>query len=77
MRRASLEAIHLDRVRSDGYAFQIEMNYRFVEQQARIKELPFFFVDRTRGSSKLNLRIGFEALWIVWWLRIARLLGRL
>ena len=47
------------------------------KQGARCKEIPFFFLDRTRGTSKLTLRIGLEALWIVWWLRIADLLGRL
>jgi hypothetical protein len=46
-------------------------------EHARIKEIPFFFVDRTRGTSKLNFRIGLEALWVVWWLRIADALGRL
>jgi dolichol-phosphate mannosyltransferase len=71
-----LQQIGFERIRSDGYAFQIEMNYRIVEQGARIKELSFFFVDRTRGTSKLGLRIGLEALWIVWWLRLASWLGR-
>jgi dolichol-phosphate mannosyltransferase len=77
MRRSLLEGIGFERIRSDGYAFQIEMNYRFVKHGARIKEIPFFFLDRTRGSSKLSLRIGLEALWVVWWLRIADWLGRL
>ena len=72
-----LERIGFERIRADGYAFQIEMNYRFVHFGARILEIPFFFVDRTRGESKLSWRIGFEALWIVWWLRIADRLGRL
>jgi dolichol-phosphate mannosyltransferase len=77
MRRDLLERIGFERIRSDGYAFQIEMNYRFVRHGARIKELPFFFLDRTRGVSKLTFRIGLEALWVVWWLRIADALGRL
>ena len=77
MRRSLLERMGFQRIRANGYAFQIEMNYRFVKHGARIKELPFFFVDRTRGSSKLTLRIGLEALWVVWWLRIADLFGRL
>ncbi len=76
IRRSLLEQIDVERMRSDGYAFQIEMNYRFVKKGARIKEIPFFFLDRTRGTSKLTLRIGLEALWMVWWLRIADLLGR-
>jgi dolichol-phosphate mannosyltransferase len=77
IRRELLEQMGFDRIRSNGYAFQIEMNYRFVNQQARIKEIPFFFLDRTRGTSKLTFRIGLEALWVVWWLRIEDALGRL
>jgi dolichol-phosphate mannosyltransferase len=77
MRRALLERIGLEKIHSDGYAFQIELNYRLVKHGARIKEVPFFFLDRTRGESKLTVRIGFEALWVVWWLRIADALGRL
>lgn len=77
VRRSVLERIGFERIRADGYAFQIEMNFRFHHAGARIKEIPFFFLDRTRGESKLTWQIGFEALWIVWWLRIARALGRL
>ena len=77
IRRQLLERICLERIRTNGYAFQIEMNYRFTKQSARIKEIPFFFLDRTRGTSKLTLRIGLEALWVVWRLRIADALGRL
>jgi dolichol-phosphate mannosyltransferase len=77
MRRSALEAIDVDRVRANGYAFQMELNYRFVKSGARIKEIPFFFHDRTRGTSKLNIRIGLETLWLAWWLRISDLLGRL
>ncbi len=72
-----LEKIGFERIRSDGYAFQIEMNYRFHKHRARIKEIPFFFLDRERGESKLTLRIAVEALWIVWWMRVADWLGRL
>jgi hypothetical protein len=39
--------------------------------------VPFFFLDRTRGTSKLSFRIGLEALWVAWWLRIADAFGRL
>jgi dolichol-phosphate mannosyltransferase len=72
-----LQRTGFERIRSTGYAFQIELNYRFVRLGARIKEVPFFFVDRTRGESKLSLRIAVEALWIAWWLRIADAIGRL
>jgi dolichol-phosphate mannosyltransferase len=77
VRRELLEKIGFERIKSDGYAFQIEMNYRFVKHEARIKEIPFFFVDRTRGTSKLDLGIAIEGLWICWWLRIADFFGRL
>jgi len=77
MRRSALETIGVDRIRANGYAFQMELNYRFVKSGARIKEIPFFFHDRTRGTSKLNIRIGLETLWLAWWLRISDLLGRL
>ncbi len=77
MRSELLERTGFERIRSDGYAFQIELNYRLVKRKARIKEIQFFFLDRERGVSKLTLRIALEALWIVWWLRIADLLGRI
>ncbi len=77
IRSSLLERIDFEKIRSDGYAFQIEMNYRFMKHRARIKEIPFFFLDRTRGESKLTFRIGLEALWIVWWLRVADRLGRI
>ena len=77
VRRELLEKMGFERIHSNGYAFQIEMNYRFVKCGARIKEVSFFFVDRTLGTSKLSFKIGLEALWVVWWLRIADVLGRL
>jgi len=76
-RRETLERIHLERVRSNGYAFQIEMTYRAWRVGQRIKEVPIIFMDRTAGDSKMNKRIALEALWIVWWLRIMDLLRRL
>ena len=77
MRRSALERVGFERIRADGYAFQIELNYRFVRSGARLKEIPFFFLDRTRGVSKLSFRIGLEALWAVWRMRFADALGRL
>ncbi len=72
-----LEKIRYRDVQSDGYSFQIEMNYRFFKSGARMKEIPFLFLDRTRGTSKLTLWIAFEALWVAWWLRLASLFGRI
>jgi dolichol-phosphate mannosyltransferase len=76
-RRAALEAIDLAAVRSNGYAFQIEMTYRAWVRGLRIREIPIIFMDRTVGDSKMTKRISLEALWMVWWLRLAHLLGRL
>jgi dolichol-phosphate mannosyltransferase len=76
-RRETLARIPLDRVRSNGYAFQIEMTYRAWRIGHRIKELPILFVDRTVGDSKMTKSIATEALWIVWWVRIMDWLGRL
>jgi dolichol-phosphate mannosyltransferase len=77
MRRSTVEKLGLEKIRSNGYAFQIEMNYRLQLQHARVKEVEFFFLDRKRGTSKLTLRIAFEALWMTWWLRLAHRIGRL
>jgi len=77
VRRELLERIGFEKIRSDGYAFQIELNYRFVKYGARLKEISFFFLDRTRGESKLNLRIAIEFFWVPPWLRISDWLGRI
>ena len=65
-RRRVLEAIELDRVRSNGYAFQIEMTYKVWMQGFRIREIPITFVDRYAGQSKMSGHIVREALWMVW-----------
>jgi dolichol-phosphate mannosyltransferase len=75
--RAALQAIDLDAVRSNGYAFQIEMNFRAWRKGLRIREVPIIFMDRTQGDSKMNKRIAGEALWIVWWLKLQVLRGKL
>jgi dolichol-phosphate mannosyltransferase len=76
-RRSALAAVGLDRVRSNGYAFQIETTYRAWRHGLSIQEVPIIFADRVAGESKMSRRIGLEALWIVWWLRLAARLGRL
>jgi len=68
-RRAVLEAIDLNKVRSNGYAFQIEMSYRASKRGFRIIEIPIVFVDRTEGQSKMSKSIVREAIWMVWRLR--------
>jgi dolichol-phosphate mannosyltransferase len=76
-RRRVLEAIDLDAIESNGYAFQIEMSVRAARRGFRITEIPIVFVDRTDGVSKMSGVIVREAVWVVWRLRIQSLLGRL
>jgi dolichol-phosphate mannosyltransferase len=76
-RREVLEALRLDRVESEGYSFQIEMNLRTWKRGFRIREIPIVFVDRTTGESKMSKRIIREAVWRVWKLRYLAMTGRL
>jgi dolichol-phosphate mannosyltransferase len=76
-RRAVLEAIDLKAVRSNGYAFQIEMSFRAARKGFRITEIPIVFVDRTDGVSKMSGAIVREAVWMVWRLRFMALLRRI
>jgi dolichol-phosphate mannosyltransferase len=76
-RRQVLEAIDLDRVRSNGYSFQIEMSFRAWKKGFRLLEIPIIFTDRVEGQSKMNKRIVREAIWMVWWLRLQSTVGRL
>ncbi len=64
-RREVLEAIHFDSVRSQGYAFQVELTYRAVRAGFRVVEVPIVFRDRERGQSKMSWRIAAEAMWLV------------
>jgi dolichol-phosphate mannosyltransferase len=64
-RREVLEAIHFDGVRSQGYAFQVELTYRAVQAGFRVVEVPITFRDRQQGTSKMSWRIAAEAMWLV------------
>jgi len=75
--RAAIEAIDLDRVRSDGYSFQIEMNYRCKEKGFRIVEVPIIFIDRHAGTSKMSKKIVREAVVMVWKLKLGTFFSRL
>ena len=68
-RREVLEAVDLSAVRSNGYAFQIEMSFRAWKRGFRIIEIPIVFTDRSEGESKMSKRIVREAVWMVWRLR--------
>ncbi|MFL5615610.1 MAG: polyprenol monophosphomannose synthase [Gemmatimonadaceae bacterium] len=74
-RRRVLEAIDLAHVRSNGYAFQIEMSFRAWRKRFKIVEIPIVFVDRTEGQSKMSRAIVREAIWMVWRLRFWALKG--
>ena len=75
-RRSVLEAIDLDDVRSNGYAFQIEMSFRAWKKGFKISEISITFTDRTEGESKMSKRIVREAIWMVWRLRWWAITGR-
>lgn len=72
-RRQLLERMDLDRVRSNGYSFQIEMTYRAVRLGCRVAEVPIVFVDRRVGQSKLSRQVMLEAMLMVPRLRFGRL----
>lgn len=76
-RRAVLEALPLDRVKSDGYSFQIEMHFHVWKRGYRIIEMPIIFTDRLAGQSKMSRRIVWEAAFMVWKLRMASILKRI
>lgn len=72
-RREVLESLPLSRIKSDGYSFQIEVNYLAWKKNFRIKEIPIVFVDRLLGTSKMSRRIIWEAAFLVWKLRFGSL----
>lgn len=76
-KREVLEAIDLNRVKSNGYAFQIEMNFKAWKKGFNIKEIPIIFVDRVKGSSKMSKKIVREAVFMVWKLRFQSIFGLL
>lgn len=75
--RRVLEAINLDRVVSNGYAFQIELHYKAWRRGFRIVEIPIVFTERLSGRSKMSRQIQYEAALMVWKLRLRALLGKL
>jgi dolichol-phosphate mannosyltransferase len=76
-RRRVLEAIDFEKVKSNGYSFQIEMTFRAWKQGFRLVEIPIVFTDRVEGQSKMDKRIVREAIWMVWWLRLKSMSGKL
>jgi dolichol-phosphate mannosyltransferase len=64
-RRKVLESLNLDRIRSNGYGFQVEVDYYAWRKGFRVEEIPIIFTDRHSGASKMSRQIVFEALWII------------
>ena len=71
-RAETLRAIDFETVRSEGYAFQVELTYRALARGLRVEEVPITFRDRSAGDSKMSARIALEAIWLVPALRLAR-----
>jgi len=75
-RRHVLESVPLENIKSNGYSFQIEMNFKVWKRGFIIKEIPIIFYDRTVGSSKMSRKIMYEAAFMVWKLKLLSLFGR-
>jgi dolichol-phosphate mannosyltransferase len=75
--RRVLEAVTLDHIVSNGYAFQIELHYKIWRQGFRICEVPIVFTERREGKSKMSRQVQIEAAKIVWRLKVADLFGKL
>ena len=71
--RKVLESVELDRVRSNGYAFQIELKFRAWSKGFSLTEIPILFTERDSGESKMSKKIVREAVWRVWWLKILQI----
>lgn len=76
-RRKVLEEINLDKVKSNGYSFQIEMTFKAFAKGFKIKEIPIVFMDRVKGKSKMSKKIVREAVTMVWKLRLQHMFGKL
>ena len=74
-RRNALEGINLDKIKSDGYGFQIEIDFKIWRKNFKVKEIPIIFVERRAGVSKMSKHIVLEAFLLVLRLRFERLFG--
>ncbi len=76
-RKRVLQEINLDKIHSDGYSFQIETKFKVWKSGFKINEVPIVFKDRVHGESKINKKIVYEAFFVVWWLRLEAIFGRI
>lgn len=77
IRREVLEEISVEKIRSNGYAFQIELHFRAWKAGFKLKEVSIIFREREEGVSKMSRSIVWEAIWRVWFLKILSLFGKL
>ena len=73
----SLKQIDLDKVKSNGYSFQIEMKFRMWKKGFSLVEIPILFVDRRAGVSKMSRKIVYEAMFMVWKLKLMSIFNKL
>ena len=73
----TLRKIDLANIKSNGYGFQIELNFKVWKNNCKIKEIPIIFIDRRSGVSKMNKKIIYEAVLLVWKLKIASLFQKI
>lgn len=76
-RVSALKQIDLDKVRSNGYSFQIEMKFKFYKKGFKICEVPILFIDRREGESKMSRKVVYEAYFMVWKLKLKSIFGKL
>jgi len=76
-RVSALKQINLDKVRSNGYSFQIEMKFKFYKRGFKIFEVPILFIDRREGESKMSRKVVYEAYFMVWKLKLKSVFGKL
>lgn len=74
---ASLKQLNLDRVKSNGYSFQIEMKFRMWKKGFKLLEIPIVFIDRRAGVSKMSRKIVYEASFMVWKLKLMSIFNKL
>jgi dolichol-phosphate mannosyltransferase len=77
IRKEVLEDIALDRIKANGYAFQIELHFRAWKAGYKLKEVSIIFYEREQGQSKMSKDIVREAVWRVWVLKFRSLFNKL
>jgi dolichol-phosphate mannosyltransferase len=73
----ALKQIHLGNVKSNGYSFQIEMKFRMWKRGFKLTEIPIVFIDRRAGVSKMSRKIVYEAMFMVWKLKLMSIFNKL